>query len=238
MNQILTTKPVRPKKPTNVKNVIIFFAVSIIIFGICLVTSASYAVFKNISSKSQKTQSQSLPVPEQTYSDDTYYDQTEEDDEPIKIELSNEETNVIAKVEGKKDISFVTYKWDNEEENREDIGGLSGEIKIEVPSGEHTLTVTAVDVNNNSKEETTKVIGVTRPTIDLTKNGLDLYIHISDEIGLKEIELSLNGEEPFVVDVQGAKEKDFKCPLVEGENKLKVVAHNVQGYTETFENSF
>ena len=229
MNQILTTKQVKSKKPTNIKSVMAFFAISIILFGIFLITSGSYAIYKSISSKN--TGKLSVPTQEQNSIDDT-------EDDKIEINLSNEGTNVLASVSAKTEISYITYRWDDEDETREEIGGLSGEITIEIPSGEHTLTVNAVDVKNNSSEKTIKVRGITRPTIDLTKNGLDLYIHISDELGLKTIELSLNDEEPFVVDVQGAKEKDFKCPLQEGENRLKVTAHNIDGYTETFENSF
>lgn len=233
MNQILATKPVRQKKPTNIKTVQVFFAISIIIFGICLITSGSYAMYKSMSLKN--TGASKTLSSEQTTQE---YTPVEDDNSQIQIELSSEGTNVLASINGEKEISFVTYKWDDEEENRKDIGGVSGEITIEIPKGEHKLSVTAVDINNNSSTKTITVKGVTRPTIDLTRNGLELYIHVSDELGLKEIELSLNGEEPVVIDAQGAKEKNFKCPLQDGENKLKVIAHNTEGYTETFENSF
>ncbi|MBR3249666.1 MAG: hypothetical protein IKF83_03085 [Clostridia bacterium] len=223
MNQILTTKAVRPKKTVPLKTVIVFFGISMIIFGICMVTSGSYAMYKSASTRtSKKTQNTSQNNTTQTSTNSN-----------IQIHLAVEGSNIKATVVGETEIDFVTYKWDEEEETTEAINNVSGEIEIEIPSGEHTLTVTAVDINNNEKTETRPVKGVTKPKLEVTQDGSEFVIDASDEIGLDRFEFILNGK-GYLVRVEGEKEKQFRYPLEEGDNTLEVTAYNTEGATEQF----
>lgn len=228
MNQILTTKPVKPRKQTNIKTVIAFFAVSMIIFGICLISSGSYAVYKSLSSN---------PTRNSNLSNQTTTNNVETENANTQIELSSEGTSVIASVNSDKQISFITYKWDDEEENREDIGGQSGRIAIDIPGGEHILNVTAVDIDNNTTTKKIKVKGVKKPTLEVIQEGTEFVIKASDEIGIERIDFILN-EQGYRLNTEGIKQKEFRYQLVEGDNKLEVTVYNTEGYTETFNDVF
>lgn len=223
MNQILTTKQIKPRKNVQLKTVKLFFGICIIIFGICLVTSGSYAIFtnksENVSAKNGANTNTAI----------------ETKNEEIQIRLSVDGANIKATVVGETEISYVTYKWDDEEETRKDINGVSEDVSIEIPEGEHTLTITAVDINNNTETKEQTVRGVTKPKLEVThdKEHSEFVIKSSDEIGLDKFEFILNGQ-PYRYRVEGEKEKEFRYPLIEGDNTLEVTAYNTEGATETF----
>ena len=228
MNQILTTKPVKPKKTVNIKTIKMVFGICIIIFGICLLTSGSYAVYKHRSSIPKtpvQNNTEDIESQEPTVSGD------------IQILLSIEGTNIKATVTSLNELSFVTYKWDNEEETRQDINGSVGEFNIETPEGSHTLTVTAVDIYNNTKTVDQQVVGAIegngKPMLEVTRDEGNFIVKTSDEVGLDRVEFILNGE-GYLVRLEGVKEREFKYPIVEGDNTLEVTVYNVNGTTATF----
>ena len=248
MNQILTTKPIKPRKNVNLRTVILFFGICMIIFGICMASSGSYAMFINRSShKSANTSNNTNTV--------------EPKNSGIQIHLSVDGTNIKGTIVGETEISFVTYKWDDNDETREDINNVSGEVTIEIPEGEHTLTVTAIDINNNTKTESKQVKGIvtgnnesnenqsgdsqtennqsnntSKPKLEVKhdEERKEFVIYASDEKGLDKFEFILNGQ-GYLVRVEGEKEKQFRYPLTEGDNTLEVKAYNIDGATETFQ---
>ena len=221
MNQILATKPIKKSKTVKVKTVKTFFSVSLVIFGICMITSGSYAMYKGkIAKDSMSNNPQNSNIETQM-------------PESIQISFSNEGAIVHATVLGQKEISFITYKWDEEEETKVDVNQLSDDIEIEMPAGEHILTVTAVDIDNNSQTKQKKVKGITKPTLEVVQDGSQFLITATDEIGLEKLTFILNGQ-GYLVRVEGAKEKEFRYDLEPGDNTLEVTAYNIEGVTETF----
>ena len=91
MNQILSTENISNK---DIKTVIKFFAIILIIFGIFITASSSYALYKNNEKKEVPT-----TKPE------------------IVLENKNED-QLILKVMHGQIIDNVIYYWNNEEENR------------------------------------------------------------------------------------------------------------------------
>lgn len=243
MNQILTTKPVKPRKNVQIKTVMLFFSICLIIFGICMVTSGSYAIFINRSTHVNAKKS------ENTNTNNTEISKNAE----IQIHLSVDGANIKATVVGETEISFVTYRWDDEEETRKDINSVSDDVIIEIPEGQHTLTITAVDINNNTETKEQQVKGIrensgnsgnsentgnteaTKPKLEVKhdKEHSEFVINASDEKGLDKFEFILNGQ-GYLVRVEGEKEKEFRYPLVAGDNTLEVTAYNTDGATETF----
>lgn len=222
MNQILTTKPVKTKKNVGSNTVKTFFAISIIIFGICMISSASYAMYtgKVANKKTDNNNNNNNTVQNAEV-------------ENIQISVSNEDAIIHATVIGQNEISFVTYCWDEEEEVKVDINNISDNVDIEIPAGEHNLTITAVDIKNNSKTLKKKVKGVTKPTLKVVQDGSQFLITASDEIGLDKLTFILNGQ-GYLVRVEGEKEKEFRYDLQPGDNTLEVTAYNIEGVTETF----
>ena len=226
MNQILATKPVRKTKTIKTKTVKTFFAVSIMIFGFCMVTSGSFAMYKSKGTQAGKTN---------TVPNTNTVNNGDSNNSGIQIHLSVEEANLHATIIGEEEISFVTYKWDEEEETTVEINSISDDIDIEIPEGEHQITITAVDINNNTKTSNRKVIGIVtnKPKLEVVQDGSQFLITASDEVGLDKLTFILNGQ-GYLVRAEGAKEKEFRYDLQEGDNTLEVTAYKLDGRTETF----
>lgn len=155
----------------------------------------------------------------------------------ITIEFSVETDGLKISTTGKDELSYMTYRWDEEEETRVDINNTSFEQTIEIPKGQHTLTVVVVDVNNKTETKEQEVKGVTKPTINISldqENGeLGFLVTVTDEEGLRRIEFTLNEEERYKQEFDdNTKEFTYKFPIKEGENKILVTAYNINDVTE------
>ena len=151
----------------------------------------------------------------------------------ISIEFTAEGNNIKVTAEGKNELSYLTYRWDDEEEERIDINYMSIEQKIEIPKGLHTLTVIVVDINNITETKKQEVNGVTKPKVDVTTDGADNFIiNATDEQGLQKIEFIINEDEKYMLNLDGRKELEYKYPLHDGENKLEIRVYNVNNVSE------
>ena len=126
----------------------------------------------------------------------------------------------------------MTYRWDDEEEQRIDINATTVDQEIDIPMGEHNLTVILVDVNNETITKEQKVKGVTKPSVTVEKDDTGEYylITITDETGLDRVELNIRGEEKNITVENGEKELKYKIKINDNdENKLIITAYNVDG---------
>ena len=126
MNQILLTNNDNNNKKNNDKNynknnsndikkIITFFAVVILVFGIAIGGVYGYKIYKN--NNKEKT----IGEPE------------------LSLESTDEEVTIIAKAEG--GISKIIYQWNDGEENIKELGGRTKqEEKIGIPIGNNKLT--------------------------------------------------------------------------------------------------
>lgn len=141
--------------------------------------------------------------------------------------------------EGKEQLSYMTYRWDDEEETKIDINDIKTEQIIEVPKGLHTLTVIFVDINNNTQTKKQEVKGVQKPKLEVTTDGADNFIiKASDEEGIKRVEFIINETDKNmlnldqVLPLEERKEFEYKYPLHDGENKLEVRVYNESDISE------
>ncbi len=298
MNQILSLENTKKTKKNSswselqveIHKVIKFFAITIIIFGVFLIGSASYSMYE----KSQKAYEQAKPTiyieePSQeevivrvqhtkdlaklTYywnneepierqcqgktfeesikiptgvntlnvyatdvtGQETKYQKTYTLEGDISIDFAVEGSDIKVTVEGKNELSYLTYRWDEEEEIRVDINDMSIDQTIEIPKGLHKLTVIAVDVNNTTETKTQEINGVTKPKIDVTTDGSDNFIiHATDEQGLKKIEFIINEDEKYMLNIEdNRKELEYPYPLHDGENRLEIRVYNINDVSET-----
>lgn len=156
-------------------------------------------------------------------------EQTYEAEDIIKMEINNGKIKVSA--EAKTEISYMTYRWDEEQEEKIDINATTLEQEIEIPMGEHTLTVILVDKNNETITKEQKVKGVVKPKIQvkLDDNKENFLITITDDSGLDRVEFIINGENKTIKANEGQKELKIKLPLRDGQNIVEIKAYNLDG---------
>ena len=164
---------------------------------------------------------------------------TAESDININIEPEGNKLKITAN--GINQLQYMTYRWDNEDETRVDIESNEVEELVEIPRGLHKLTIIVVDINNKTETKEQDVNAVTKPKVEVTTDGTDFIIKASDEDGIKKIEFVINEEEKkYILNLEEKlspeerKEFEYKYPLRDGENKLKVTVYNNSDITETF----
>lgn len=302
MNQILSVeqqnkreKKQKEKKPKNnstvdTQTIVKFFAIAIIIFGVCMIGTGTYSMYQqskiaatytkpiiNVGEpvgtevtvkvehtkqlakfvyywnneekietpcEGSKTFEQIITMPTGTNTlniivtdingQESKYQKTYTVEGDIKIDFTVEGSNLKIETTGKEELSYLTYRWDEEEEARVDINDIGIEQKIEIPKGLHTLTVVVVDKNNKSETRTQEVNGVTKPKVEITTDGTNNFIiHATDEQGLAKIEFIINEDGKYMLNLDGRKELEYSYPLHDGENRLEIRAYNVNDISET-----
>ncbi len=158
----------------------------------------------------------------------------------IDIDLEVDGSNLKVTANGKEQLSYMTYRWDEGEETKIDINAMQTEQTIEIPKGLHTLTVIVVDINNKTQTKEQEVKGVTKPKLEVTTDGAENFIiKASDEEGIKRVEFIINETEKYALDldkvlsIEQRKEFEYPYPLHDGENKLEVTVYNESGVSET-----
>lgn len=297
MNQILATSTPTNKKnkskrnsgPADIKTVVRVFGITMLVFGIFMIGTGSYAIYKdNEVNNSEITKpivtevlnedntavilkvehDKSIDRIEYSWNDEEvqiitgngrkYIEQEIEipggtnilkvkaidingqeistqreftAEEIIHLTVSeNKKLNITA--ESETEISYMTYRWDDEEEQRIDINSTAVNEEIDIPMGTHNITVILVDVNNETTTKEQKVIGTTKPVIDIAIDDTKQYylITITDEVGLEKVDINIRGEENAINVEDGKKELKYKLQLIDdNENKLEITAYNLDG---------
>ena len=133
-------------------------------------------------------------------------------------------------------INYMTYRIDDGEEIRIDKNNVADTtIKYaitDIPRGEHTIYVTAVDSFGNTEEiEQTIIVSSAMPSIDsidIDEESGKILIQASDVDGLQSIEVNINGAE-YHMDNINRTEATFSLNLRQGTNTLSVKITNVNG---------
>lgn len=171
---------------------------------------------------------------ESTYQQEFYSETGEDKIFPvIDLKVTDEKKLKITATD-ETEISYVTYRWNDEEEIQIDVSEEDNkkiEFEIDIYKGKNDIVIVAVDANNNSTTETESFTGVTKPDVTVTisadKKSVDIKCY--HENGIKEIGLNINGTD-YDVDLQGETPTDVSLPaiaLAEGNNTVKVTARSV-----------
>lgn len=223
MNQILLTEKQDNRKKRNRNNtnglekIIAFFGVAIIIFGLAIAALYSYKLYRN---KNPKEQIAGKP----------------------EISLEVTETEIIIKAKSEIGLEKIIYTWNDEEPNEIAMSGrTSQEEAIDIPSGDNTLKVEAIDINGESSQAEEKFSRTSNePNIEISVEGTRVKITAKDEIAMKYIKYRWNEEEEEIVNVkdQGDKSIEVATDVKRGINKLTVTAINSQDIEKTVEKTF
>lgn len=221
MNQILYIQN-KKNQPSDIKKVIIFFAIAIIIFGIVLLGQGSYVMFfKN--------------------NDNVDVIGSDYNKQKPQVNITKKDDNVVISVNHSKQITEIAYKWNNEQENKISTNNEMSITKtIDLPTGTNKLYVKIVDIDNEITEYEKEFVldGNGKPTIALSVTSDDkIKITAKDEQALKYIIYTWNNGQETKIDanMENLKqiEREVEIPL--GQNTLKVTATNTNDIITTKE---
>ena len=304
MNQIIVTGEERAnntkkeKKVLGINTIVIFYAISIIILGICIISGSVYAKdkitkeveanaspsvqidrndnnntveikvshiraitkieynwneeeVKIINTNNQKNITESIDLPggtntlivkitEENGKTATYQKKYTVGNIP-KIELEAVSNGVKVISTSEDEIDYITYSWDDGEQQKIEVGKNNYEGIINAPKGQHTLKIEVVDKNKNKATKTQVVVGATAPTAnikaDIIEGKLVFVIDAEDSDKISYIELTLNEGEKQTINVN---EKTYhgQVEMIQGENRLKISVYNESGLETTIGRKF
>ena len=223
MNQILVTEKKKKNKkasrgPIEIKGIVRFFAVFIMLFGIVLASEGSYALYKEI----DESKPENIP----------------------DLSLTRDGDTIILQVEHNTEISKINYRWNDGEENSIPEGTTYVEEEILLPDGNNVLNIIVVDMKNREyqfvKEYNLEGVDITKPNVEVTQTAegtANISIVASDETAIKEMTYKINDEQEIVIQAteEGQKEIKQDITLPEGQNTLTVVAKDATDNTTTYE---
>lgn len=146
------------------------------------------------------------------------------------IELSVVGSDIKITVTSEVELSYVTYKWNSEDEKKQDMLTFEDrtkfEKKLEIPKGQNTLKIVAVDINQNKTEKSQEIKGVIKAKTETIVRGEYLYFTVTGEENIKTVEFEFNGKKYLMnTDTFGAtKTVRYKVKLVSGWNYLKIIS--------------
>jgi len=159
----------------------------------------------------------------------------------LEVIVVGSKINITAKAVSETKLSYLTYKWNNEEEIRIDAVGdqSSIETKLDVLNGTNTLTIVVVNEKGIKKEQVNEYKGVKIPEINVVKDPEEEYLlmTITHEAGVKSAEITFNGKNIVLTpDYFGADKKivERKFKMIDGTNSLKIVATSMDDSVATF----
>lgn len=153
----------------------------------------------------------------------------------IKLEAVSNGVKVIATSETT--IDYISYNWDDGEEEKITVGDKNYEGTINAPRGQHTLKIEVVDTNNMKANKTQTVVGDTEPTLEIKPQYVDgkvaFVINASDDEKITKVEITHNGGEKQVIDVNDLTYKKDIIMTTGETNTLIVTVTNLNGLAKT-----
>ena len=209
MNQILFTQDKRNSNSQDTKKIVLFFSVSLIIFGFILFGQGVYGIVKKDSTQVNK------------------------DDETTTISLQqNNSGEVIINVNSQTIISELIYYWNSEaSQTISGNGNTTMQQIITMPAGQNTLTVKTIDVNGKQKTETqTFKLDVDKPNISLSVIGNKIKIAVDSKADLAYITYKWNNEQEKKMDMTTFEDKtkfETEIEIQKGKNTLMITAVDI-----------
>lgn len=201
---------VKNSGPAEITSILKFFSIAILVFGIFMIGSGSYSMYK----ESTKEVVGTKPV--------------------IYVEQTTEAT-IQLKVTDDKALSRITYNWNDKEatevpcNNQKEI-----ETSIEIPTGTNTLNVYAININGQEIQYT-KVYTIEGDiNIEIEPEGNKLKIIADGKNKLQYMTYRWDEEEEIKVDIND-NEIEHIIEIPKGLHTLTVIVVDENNKTETKE---
>lgn len=208
MNQILITgeekvkvkKVKKEKKLLPINGIVSFFAIAIIILGICMISGSVYAK-------------------------DKINEVVEVNTKPkVEISRNDDDNTVEIKVKHIRNITKIVYKWNNGNENV--IYGKDGESSKEVEKtidligGKNTLYVAITEENGQTVTyENTYTVNIPEIKLEAVSNGVKIIT--TSEIKIDHISYKWDDEEATTIEV-GEKSHEEVISAPQGKHVLEI----------------
>ena len=166
-----------------------------------------------------------------------YINQRTDNTKPT-IEISSVGSKLNIRATDNTEMSYIAYKWNEEEETRVDIDENAQdkktlETRIEVKKGQNTLTIIAVDKDGNRETRTETIKGANKPTFEITSEGNNLLINAKDQEGISKISITVDGVTTDTGNTTiNQKEVTARQELTSGSHTITVIVTNMSGLTE------
>lgn len=150
---------------------------------------------------------------------------------PVIELLLTKENKIRIKVQDTQGLKYIRYTWNSG--NYATVQANIDNLKIidelvEIPLGQNTLRVEAVNVNDMITTKELEVKGVRRPVVSLRQEGNQLIIRAEDEVAMKVVNFTLNGQK-YQINFGEVKVIEHRIDLKQGENRIELSAENKDG---------
>lgn len=150
---------------------------------------------------------------------------------PVIELLLTKENKIRIKVQDNKGLKYIRYTWNSG--NYVTVEANVDNLKLidelaEIPLGQNTLRVEAVNVDDMITTKELEVRGVRRPVVSLRQEGNELIIRAEDEEAMKVVNFTLNGQK-YQINFGEVKVIEHRIELKQGENRIELSAENKDG---------
>lgn len=154
----------------------------------------------------------------------------EEEKPVIELKLTTDNKIKIT-VQDKTDLQYVSYSWNNDTPKKIEANSDNKKLieqTIDIPLGQNTLKVEAINMKNINTSKELEVKGIKSPTLSFKKRGDILIIRAEDETGLKVIDYTLNGQR-YQINYGDKTVIEYEQQIQKGENYMEITAENQDG---------
>ena len=225
MNQILVLENKQKKKktktrnsgPTDIQNILRFFAIVLIVFAMVMIGHSSYAIYRE--SKGNNT------------------------NDLASINITRVNDTLLVDVQSTYIIDRFKYSWRNSQQTSVPEETTSFQEEIILPSDNNILTIVLEDETGRATTYTREIIldgiDIVEPEIEIEQGqGLSAIITAKDETQIEYITYRIDDGEEIRIDKNNVADKSIKYAVTtipRGEHIIYVTAVDSFGNTEEIE---
>lgn len=219
MNQILMIDNKKKKSKNHhaeVKSIVRFFAIVIIIFALCIIGHSSYALYRDARGSDTS--------------------------DLANVTMTRVNDTLIVNVSSTRVIENFIYSWGNSEQTSVSEGLQEFQEEITLPNENSVLNIILEDESGRATTYTKEIIldgvDITKPTINISKQSTSIRIEARDENVIDYITYRIDDGEEIRVDKNNEDDNVIQYALTDigrGEHTIYVTAVDEAGNTEEAE---
>ena len=225
MNQILYIQKEKKKGSTvEIHKIVLFFTISIIVFGVVMLGEGVYGAYKN--NEMRQVIENTAPV-------------ASLDREGSQLKIYASHIRAISKIE---------YNWNDDEDTANVIEGNGRNAitqRIDLPAGDNTFNITLTDVNGKTSTYSKEFYmengkDIKKPKVELSVSGNYIKLTATDETMLSYVTYRWNEEDETRIEANQMVNDlvEANIEIKRGKNTLTVIAVDASNNTTTRQEVF